>query len=92
MFLQSALPNDLIDFTSNDYLGFSSEIIFNDTREYLIKNKSLKKKRFPILSGNHQLYRETEAFIANFHRRDGLSFQSGLDANIVFSAVPQKEI
>jgi 7-keto-8-aminopelargonate synthetase-like enzyme len=27
-FAKGALPNDLIDFASNDYLGFLSEIIF----------------------------------------------------------------
>jgi 8-amino-7-oxononanoate synthase len=67
-FAKGALPNDLIDFASNDYLGFSqSEIIFKDTQEYLIKNKLLKKQRpVPVLSGNQKLYQED--FIANFHQ------------------------
>lgn len=33
-----ALPNGLIDFASNVYLGFSqSEIIFKETQKYLIR-------------------------------------------------------
>ena len=35
-----ALPNNRIDFASNDYIGFSkSETIFNETHSYLIENK-----------------------------------------------------
>lgn len=92
---KGALPNDLIDFASNDYLGFSqSEIIFKDRQEYLIKNKFIEKaasgSRF--LSGNHKLYQETEGFIADFHQTEtALIFNSGSDATIgFFSAVPQK--
>ena len=34
------LPSNLIDFSSNDYLGFSkSEAIFNRTHSYLLDNK-----------------------------------------------------
>jgi 7-keto-8-aminopelargonate synthetase-like enzyme len=37
------LPNDLIDFASNDYLGFlSQKLFFKDTHEYLIKINSLR--------------------------------------------------
>ncbi|MFZ4679504.1 MAG: aminotransferase class I/II-fold pyridoxal phosphate-dependent enzyme, partial [Flavobacterium sp.] len=45
-----------------------------------------------LLSGNHELYQETEQFIAEFHRAESaLIFNSGYDANIgFFSAVPQR--
>jgi 8-amino-7-oxononanoate synthase len=57
------LPNDLIDFASNDYLGFSVRNYFKDTQEYL-KNKFIEEQRLvPVLSGN-QMYQETEDFIA----------------------------
>jgi 7-keto-8-aminopelargonate synthetase-like enzyme len=42
-FAKGALPNDLIDFASNDYLGFSQKLFFKD--KYLIKINSLKKQR-----------------------------------------------
>jgi 8-amino-7-oxononanoate synthase len=92
---KGALPNDLVDFASNDYLGFSqSEIIFKDRQEYLIKNKCIEEAATgsQFLSGNHKLYEEIEAFIANFHQTEtALVFNSGLDATIgFFSAVPQK--
>jgi 8-amino-7-oxononanoate synthase len=91
--LQKALPNDLIDFASNDYLGFSVRNYFKDTQEYLIKINSLKKQRLvPVLSGNQKLY-QAEDFIANFHQTEtALIFNSGRCYYWFFSAVPQKEI
>jgi hypothetical protein len=41
-FAKVALPNDLIDFASND-LGFLSQKFFKVTDEYLIKNKCIEK-------------------------------------------------
>jgi 8-amino-7-oxononanoate synthase len=38
-----APPNQLIDFASNDYLGFSkSETIFKDTHSYLVDRAVLE--------------------------------------------------
>lgn len=92
---KGALPNDLIDFASNDYLGFSrSETIFKNSQEYLIKDKSIEEAACgsQVLVGNHKLYQETEAFIANFHQTEtALIFSSGSEAAMgFFSAVPQK--
>jgi 8-amino-7-oxononanoate synthase len=92
---KGALPNDLIDFASNDYLGFSqSEIIFKDTQKYLVKNKCIEEVSTGswFLSGNHKLHQETEGFIANFHQAEtALIFNSGCNAHIgFFTAVPQK--
>ncbi|MFV5700319.1 aminotransferase class I/II-fold pyridoxal phosphate-dependent enzyme [Flavobacterium sp. XS2P12] len=89
------LSSKRIDFSSNDYLGFSqSEIIFNETHQYLINNKIIQNGATGsrLLSGNHKLYQETEDFIANFHQSEtALIFNSGYDANVgFFSAVPQK--
>ena len=40
---QLPVANDLIDFSSNDYLGFAqSESIFNQTHQYLLDN-NIKK-------------------------------------------------
>ena len=85
-----------IDFSSNDYLGFSqSTTIFEETHQYLINNKIIQNGATGsrLLSGNHTLYQKTEDFIAQFHQSEtALIFNSGYDANIgFFSAVPQKE-
>jgi 8-amino-7-oxononanoate synthase len=89
------LPNDLIDFASNDYIGFSkSEAIFNSTHQFLLDHniKSNGATGSRLLSGNHALYTETENYIAQFHQSESaLLFNSGYDANVgFFSAVPQK--
>ncbi|WP_395047223.1 aminotransferase class I/II-fold pyridoxal phosphate-dependent enzyme [Flavobacterium sp.] len=89
------LRNNLIDFSSNDYLGFSkSESIFDITHQFLldrnIKINGATGSR--LLSGNHRLYQETEDLIVKFHQSEtALIFNSGYDANLgFFSAVPQR--
>ena len=87
--------NNLIDFASNDYLGFArSEEIFNETHHYLLENdiKINGATGSRLISGNHNLYQITEEFIANFHQSEtALIFNSGYDANVgFFSSVPQR--
>jgi 8-amino-7-oxononanoate synthase len=87
--------NQLIDFASNDYLGFSkNETLFKTTHEYLVLQGILENGATGsrLLSGNHPLYPLTEAFIADFHQApSALLFNSGYDANVgFFGAVPQK--
>ena len=89
------IANDLIDFASNDYLGFAnSEEIFNQTHQYLLENnlKINGATGSRLLSGNHNLYQKTEDIIANFHQSEtALIFNSGYDANVgFFSSVPQR--
>jgi 8-amino-7-oxononanoate synthase len=86
---------NLIDFSSNDYLGFAkSESIFDTTHQSLtdqnIKTNGATGSR--LISGNHPLYAEAENFIADFHQAEtALIFNSGYDANVgFFSSVPQK--
>lgn len=89
------IANDLIDFASNDYIGFSkNENIFHETHQFLL-DKSIKANGATgsrLLSGNHIIYQEAEEFIANFHQSEtALIFNSGYDANVgFFSAVPQR--
>lgn len=88
-------PNDLIDFASNDYIGFSkSEAIFNATHQFLLDQyiKSNGATGSRLISGNHSLYAETENYIAQFHQSESaLLFNSGYDANVgFFSSVPQR--
>lgn len=87
--------SSLVDFSSNDYIGFSSsKVIFDRTYQLLVdynicKNGATGSR---LLSGNHTLYIETEVILANFHKVSAaLIFNSGYDANIgFFSSVPQR--
>lgn len=83
---------DLIDFCSNDYLGFAKETtihhINNNTSELL--NYGATGSR--LISGNYALTEETEAFLANFYNTHAaLIFNSGYNANIgLFQCLPQR--
>ena len=87
--------SSLIDFASNDYLGFSeSKVIFEKTHELLLQkgifNNGATGSR--LLSGNHSLYTEAEEKLCEFHESEAaLIFNSGYDANIgFFGSVPQR--
>ncbi|TCN61365.1 pyridoxal phosphate-dependent aminotransferase family protein [Flavobacterium circumlabens] len=87
--------NNLVDFSSNDYIGFSkSEAIFKQAHHYLIENDIIQNGATGsrLISGNHSLYQIAELFIAQFHGSESaLIFNSGYDANVgFFSAVPQR--
>lgn len=89
------IVNDLIDFASNDYIGFANnETIFHETHQLLL-DKGIKVNGATgsrLLSGNHALYNETEDFISQFHQAEAaLIFNSGYDVNIgFFGSVPQR--
>lgn len=84
-----------VDFSSNDYLGFSADRqLFDAAHNYLLdrgftQNGSTGSR---LISGNHGLYSIVEDHIANFHNAESaLVFNSGYDANVgLFSSVPQK--
>src|SRR6185436_5911994 len=87
--------NNLVDFSSNDYIGFSkSEFIFKQAHHYLIENEIIQNGATGsrLISGNHSLYQIAELFIMQFHDAESaLIFNSGYDANAgFFSAVPQR--
>mgnify|MGYP003811258489 FL=1 len=89
------MHNDLVDFASNDYLGFAKNEAIFDLSHQLLLNQKLKINGATgsrLLSGNHKLYQITEDFIAEFHQSESaLIFNSGYDANIgFFSSVPQR--
>lgn len=92
---QLGFSNSLIDFASNDYLGFAqSKVIFEEVHALLV-GRNLKQNGASgsrLLTGNHALYIETETQIAAFHHSEtALLFNSGYDANLgFFSSVPQK--
>ncbi|WP_406685458.1 pyridoxal phosphate-dependent aminotransferase family protein [Seonamhaeicola sp. MEBiC1930] len=87
--------SNLVDFSSNDYLGFSkNEHIFDNAHNYLaghnIKQNGATGSR--LLSGNHGLYPVVESILEGFHQSDSaLIFNSGYNANVgFFSSVPQR--
>jgi 8-amino-7-oxononanoate synthase len=87
--------NTLVDFSSNDYLGFSqSETIFNNAHQYLLDQNILQNGATGsrLLSGSHTLYNEVETMLCEVHNSNAaLVFNSGYDANIgLFSSVPQR--
>lgn len=89
------VPTNGIDFSSNDYLGFATnEEIFDATHQYLVDHnmKINGATGSRLISGNHNLYAETEKYISEFHQSEAaLVFNSGYDANLgFFSAVPQR--
>jgi 8-amino-7-oxononanoate synthase len=88
------LNKNLIDFCSNDYLGFSRS-------EKLKENVNQQMKQWSHLSGstgsrsisgNSELVEQLEKQIAAFHHAEnGLMFNSGYDANLgLFSSIAQK--
>ena len=91
------LPSDnsLVDFASNDYIGFAhNENLFHQTHQYLLDNniKTNGATGSRLISGNHNLYQVAENFIAQFYQAEAaLIFNSGYDANVgFFSCVPQR--
>jgi len=85
----------LIDFSSNDYLGLASSAkVYNGAHQILEQNNLLRNGATGsrLLSGNHKIYDLTENFLAEFHKTEAaLIFNSGYDANIgFFSSVPKR--
>ncbi len=88
-------PGDLIDFTSNDYLGLAgSEALHKNINKTLaslpVKNGATGSR---LLSGNSFLATETEQKLAAiFRSQASLIFNSGYTANLaVLSAIPGKD-
>ncbi len=89
-------PSSLVDFSSNDYLGFArSTNLYQEAQQRLeqlgVTANGATGSR--LITGNHSLYETTEAMIAAYHDApSALIFNSGYDANVgFFSCVPQKD-
>lgn len=87
--------NNLIDFSSNDYLGFArsgelKDLIDSELKNLKIKNGSTGSR---LLTGNTAYVEELEKFIAEYHNAEaGLIFNSGYDANLgLITAVAKKD-
>ncbi|MCO5724495.1 aminotransferase class I/II-fold pyridoxal phosphate-dependent enzyme [Robiginitalea marina] len=76
-FRQLYPPNDRVDFSSNDYLGYAHS---PRQPESSLPPGSTGSR---LISGNHGLYSQAEKVIAEFHRADSaLIYNSGYDANV----------
>jgi 8-amino-7-oxononanoate synthase len=96
--LLRALKQDdgLIDFCSNDYLGFARDMrIHHEAIDAFSKSSSRLNGATGsrLIRGNSRLAEELEVWLANFHQSEAaLLFNSGYDANLgFFSAVPQRD-
>ncbi len=86
---------DLVDFTSNDYLGFARSSKLREIVDAALRDHPdlpLGSTGSRLLSGHTRLHEEIEEEVATFHRAESsLIFNSGYDANIgLFSSVPQR--
>lgn len=82
----------LVDFTSNDYLGFSSSNKLKDTADKFLKDLNIDfngASASRLLSGNKNYHVKAESIFANFFKDEAaLVFNSGYSANIgLLSAV-----
>ena len=85
--------SDLVDFCSNDYLGFarSNELWAGVIDDLSHVNIPFGATGSRLISGNNQHYENLESFVAAYHKGEaGLLFNSGYDANLgLLSSVPQ---
>ena len=81
-----------IDFSSNDYLGFSTLGLLKQEINTIYPSQRTGSTGSRLISGNSILFQETETQISEFHQADAaLLFNSGYDANLgLLSSVPQK--
>ena len=83
----------LIDFSSNDYLGFAKNINIANKVALSMNNEEYKNgsSSSRLISGNHDLHVEVESMLSRFFNTPAtLLFNSGYDANLgIFSCVPQ---
>lgn len=87
--------NNLLDFCSNDYLGFARSPELKTRIDEEINGSANAKNGATgsrLLSGNSNYTEATESYIAGLHGCEaGLIFNSGYDANLgLFSSLPQR--
>lgn len=87
--------NNLVDFCSNDYLGFARSPVLENKVEEEIKNNGKASNGSTgsrLLSGNSDYALALEEYIASVHQSEAsLLFNSGYDANLgLFSSLPQR--
>lgn len=92
---QLTIENDLVDFCSNDYLGFARSAALESDIHEAVKQCPLPvngSSGSRLITGNYSLTEEVESSIAAYHNAEtALLYNSGYDANVgFFSCVPRK--
>ncbi|WP_026902455.1 aminotransferase class I/II-fold pyridoxal phosphate-dependent enzyme [Pedobacter glucosidilyticus] len=86
--------NNLIDFSSNDYLGFAKSLSVKEWVDEIAYSQKLRNGAggSRLITGNSSFTETLEKEIARFHQAaSGLIFNSGYDANVgLLSSLPQK--
>ncbi len=95
-FRELTLPaTNIIDFSSNDYLGFSNSEELKKLKDSVVMEYNIKQQGSTgsrLITGNSQIHVDCEQQVANFHKGEkALLFNSGYDANLsVLSSIPQR--
>lgn len=89
------LREDLVDFSSNDYLGLARNKDLQaliDDKYKSVQNKSNGSGGSRLLAGNYPQIENLEHLLSKTHNKESaLVFNSGYNANLaVFSTIPQK--
>jgi 8-amino-7-oxononanoate synthase len=85
---------NLIDFCSNDYLGFArSDTLIEQTKKAFVALEKLGSTGSRLLTGNDIFKEELEKKIAHYHHAEAaLLFSSGYTANLgLFSSILQRD-
>ncbi len=91
-----SLPNNnLIDFSSNDYLGFAKSAELKEVKDVIVKEYQINQQGSTgsrLITGNSVIHTDCEKEVAAFHHAEkALLFNSGYDANVgLLSSVPQR--
>ncbi len=91
----SLLDKNLIDFSSNDYLGFSKNAELKSLKDSILKEYQIQQQGSTgsrLITGNSFIHIDCEKQIADFHNGEkALLFNSGYDANLgLLSSVLQR--
>ena len=88
------LTEHLIDFSSNDYLGFSDQEPIKLHAHGILSSYGHKNgaSGSRLLNGNHALHQSLEEYLSTYYGVEkALLFNSGYDANLgFFSSIPQR--
>jgi len=88
-FRKLRLPEGMVDFCSNDYLGVTHDHLLEQQLSSDLPHGSTGSR---LLAGNYPLIEAVERQLAEFHAAEaGLVYNSGYDANLgLLSCVPQR--
>lgn len=75
------LNNNLINFSSNDYMGLNSNKALRDEFYNSVKNLPLSSSSSRLISGSYDIILDLEETLNNIYGKSGLVFNSGFDCN-----------